>query len=219
MIADRKLLPDRAKLAEALALDIAGVLSERLSESDTALLAVSGGTTPKLMFDHLSRHEIGWDRVTITLVDERQVPIASDRSNARLVSQHLLVNRAASAHFVPLFDNVAEAARLPAFDAVVLGMGGDGHTASFFPNGDNLAEALDPATQDRIVTMQAPDAGEPRLTFTLKALLASPFIALHIEGDDKLKVLEQAETPGPVAQMPIRAALQATHPVTLYWAP
>ena len=67
--------------------------------------------------------------------------------------------------------------------------------------------------------MRAPDAGEPRLTFTLKALLASPFIALHIEGDDKMKVLEKAETPGPVAQMPIRAVLQATHPVTLYWAP
>ena len=77
---------------------------------------------------------------------------------------------------------------------------------------------LDPATKDRIVTMQAPDAGEPRLTFTLKVLLESPFIALHIEGGDKMKVLEKALTPGPVAQMPIRAVLQATHPVTLYWA-
>jgi 6-phosphogluconolactonase len=53
----------------------------------------------------------------------------------------------------------------------------------------------------------------------LKTLLASPFIALHIEGDAKMKVLEKAEIPGPVAQMPIRAVLQATHPVTLYWAP
>jgi 6-phosphogluconolactonase len=171
------------------------------------------------MFDHLSRQILAWDKVTVTLVDERQVPISSDRSNARLVSQHLLKNNAVAARFVPLYENVAAAAKLPTFDAVVLGMGDDGHTASFFPDGDNLAKALDPATQDRIVSMRAPDAGEPRLTFTLKALLASPFVALHIEGDDKMKVLEKALTPGPVAEMPIRAVLEATHPVTLYWAP
>jgi len=219
MIAARKLLPDRASLAETLAEDLAGLLLARIAASGAALLAVSGGNTPKLMFDHLSHQDIPWDRVTITLVDERQVPITSDRSNARLVTQHLLVNGAAKARFVPLFDNVAAAARLPAFDAVVLGMGDDGHTASFFPDGDNLAKALDLSTQERIVTMRAPDAGEPRLTFTLKALLASPFIAIHIEGDGKMKVLEKAEQPGPVAEMPIRAVLQATHPVTLYWAP
>jgi 6-phosphogluconolactonase len=219
MIADRKLLANRASLAEALAQDLATRLRQRLGAADGAILAVSGGNTPKLMFDHLSGQDLGWDRVTITLVDERQVPISSDRSNARLVTGHLLKNKAAKAKFVPLFDNVAMASALPAFDAVVLGMGDDGHTASFFPQGDNLAKALDLASSERIVTMRAPDAGEPRLTFTLKALLASPFIALHIEGDAKMKVLEKAEIPGPVAQMPIRAVLQATHPVTLYWAP
>ena len=219
MIAERKLLANRASLAEALAQDLATRLRQRLAASEGALIAVSGGNTPKLMFDHLSREDLAWDRVTITLVDERQVPITSDRSNARLVSHHLLKNKAAKAQFVPLFDNVAAASALPDFDALVLGMGDDGHTASFFPQGDNLAKALDLATAERIVTMRAPDAGEPRLTFTLKVLLASPFIALHIEGDDKMKVLEKAEIPGPVAQMPIRAVLQATHPVTLYWAP
>jgi 6-phosphogluconolactonase len=219
MISIRKIMSDRASLAEALAQDLATRLRQRLAASEGALIAVSGGNTPKLMFDHLSREDLAWDRVTITLVDERQVPITSDRSNARLVSQHLLKNKAAKAQFVPLFENVTAASALPPFDAVVLGMGDDGHTASFFPQGDNLAKALDPATAERIVTMRAPDAGEPRLTFTLKVLLASPFIALHIEGDDKMKVLEKAEIPGPVAQMPIRAVLQATHPVTLYWAP
>lgn len=219
MIAARKTFPDRARLAESFAEDLATLMRRRIAETGSALIAVSGGNTPKLMFDHLSRQDIAWDKVTVTLVDERQVPITSDRSNARLVSQHLLKNNAIRALFVPLFENVAVAAKLPAFDAVVLGMGDDGHTASFFPDGDNLARALDPATKDRIITMQAPDAGEPRLTFTLKALLASPFLALHIEGGDKMKVLEKALTPGPVAEMPIRAVLQAIHPVTLYWAP
>ena len=219
MIAARKLRSDRQALAETLGEDIAHILRRRVVANGAAVLAVSGGNTPKLMFDHLSRQILAWDKVTITLVDERQVPITSDRSNARLVSQHLLKNNAANARFVPLFENVAAASKLPAFDAVVLGMGDDGHTASFFPDGDNLERALDPGTLEHIVTMRAPDAGEPRLTFTLKALLASPFIALHIEGDDKMKVLEKALTPGPVAEMPIRAVLEATHPVTLYWAP
>jgi len=219
MIAARKLRSDRQTLAETLGEDLAHILRRRIVANGTATIAVSGGNTPKLMFDHLSRQILAWDKVTITLVDERQVPMSSERSNARLVSEHLLKNNAATARFVPLFENVAAASKLPTFDAVVLGMGDDGHTASFFPDGDNLAKALDPATQDRIVTMQAPDAGEPRLTFTLKTLLASPFIALHIEGDDKMKVLEKALTPGPVAQMPIRAVLEATHPVTLYWTP
>ncbi|MBL8893025.1 MAG: 6-phosphogluconolactonase [Rhizobiales bacterium] len=219
MIAARRIRTDRQALAETLAEDLAHILRRRVVTNGSALIAVSGGNTPKLMFDHLSRQVLAWDKVTVTLVDERQVPISSDRSNARLVSQHLLKNNAASANFVPLFENVAAASNLATFDAVVLGMGDDGHTASFFPDGDNLATALDPATQERIVTMQAPDAGEPRLTFTLKVLLASPFIALHIEGDDKMKVLEKALTSGPVAAMPIRAVLEATHPVTLYWAP
>jgi len=219
MIAARKLRSDRQTLAETLGEDLAHILRRRIVANGTATIAVSGGNTPKLMFDHLSRQILAWDKVTITLVDERQVPMSSDRSNARLVSEHLLKNNAATARFVPLFENVAAASKLPTFDAVVLGMGDDGHTASFFPDGDNLAKALDPATQDRIVTMQAPDAGEPRLTFTLNVLLASPFIALHIEGDDKMKVLEEALTLGPVAEMPIRAVLEATHPVTLYWTP
>jgi 6-phosphogluconolactonase len=219
MIGMRKLRHDRQTLAETLGEDLAHILRRRVATTGAAIIAVSGGNTPKLMFDHLSRQDLAWDKVTITLVDERQVPITSDRSNARLVSEHLLKNNAARARFVPLFENVAAASKLPPFDAVVLGMGDDGHTASFFPDGDNLAKALDPETKDPIVSMQAPDAGEPRLTFTLKTLLASPFIALHIEGDDKMKVLEKALTPGPVAQMPIRAVLDATHPVTLYWAP
>ena len=91
MIAGRKLRHDRQTLAETLALRIwLDILRRRVATNGTALIAVSGGNTPKLMFDHLSQQDLAWDKVTITLVDERQVPISSDRSNARLVSQHLL---------------------------------------------------------------------------------------------------------------------------------
>jgi 6-phosphogluconolactonase len=100
---------------------------------------------------------------------------------------------------------------------VVLGMGTDGHTASFFPGGDKLAEAIDPHTQARIIGINAPGAGEPRLTFTLPAILEAKFIALHVEGAEKQKVLAEARQPGPPEAMPIRAVLQSSNPVTIYW--
>jgi len=105
------------------------------------------------------------------------------------------------------------------FDVVVLGMGADGHTASFFPGGDHLAEALDPDNPALLTAMSAPGAGEPRITFTLAPILASDLIALHIEGEDKNTVLMKALSDGPVADMPIRAVLRSGRPVSVFWAP
>jgi 6-phosphogluconolactonase len=219
MIAARRDFADRRALASALAEDIAQYLSWAIAKNGSALIAVSGGTTPKLLFEELSRNAIEWPRVTVTLVDERCVPEDSERSNARLVKTHLVTNSAASAKFVPLFDNQDSAAMLGHFDVVVLGMGTDGHTASFFPGGDRLSDALDAHGKKRVLAIKAPAAGEPRLTLSLPALLDADFIALHIEGEEKARVLERALEPGPVKDMPIRAFLRATKPITVYWSP
>jgi 6-phosphogluconolactonase len=120
---------------------------------------------------------------------------------------------------VQLYGGHGHPEALGPFDVVVLGLGADGHTASFFPGGDNLAEALDVMTTKRIVTMTAPGAPEKRLTFTLPILLDSNFVALLIEGEDKKKTLAEAEKPGPVKDMPIRAFLRAREPIILYWSP
>ncbi len=209
---------NRNDLAAQLANDVAGVLRTRIAMTGAAALAVSGGTTPKLFFEKLSHLDIAWGRVTVTLVDERQVPETSARSNARLVRSSLIQNKAAAARFVPLYGN-PDAAQLGPFDAVVLGMGMDGHTASFFPGGDRLAEALDPVTSQRIVEIRAPGAGEPRLTFTFPVLLASGSIVLHIEGTEKRAVLDAALADGPIEDMPIRTFLRAKTPIKLYWCP
>jgi 6-phosphogluconolactonase len=219
MIAARRDFADRRALASALAHDISQRLDTALSDRGAALIAVSGGTTPKLLFEHLSREPIGWAHVTVTLVDERCVSDDNERSNARLVKTHLLVNSATAARFVPLFGNRDAAAKLGPFDAVVLGMGTDGHTASYFPGGDNLAGALDLKSTARVVSIKAPGAGEQRLTFSLGALLDSGFIALHIEGEEKVQVLAEALKPGPVEAMPIRAFLGTPEPITVYWSP
>jgi 6-phosphogluconolactonase len=104
-------------------------------------------------------------------------------------------------------------------DVVVLGMGSDGHTASFFPGGDNLSEALNSKCGKRIVEMSAPAADEPRLTFTLPALLDASLLCLHIEGQEKRDVLNRALAEGPVEAMPVRAVLRSKKPMTLYWCP
>ena len=106
------------------------------------------------------------------------------------------------------------------FDVAILGMGGDGHTASFFPGGSRLAEALDPATPRGVMTMEAEGAGEPRLTFTFSSLQDARLLVLHIEGGGKKDVLAKAEAPGDEAEMPIRAMLRrAASPLQIYWAP
>jgi 6-phosphogluconolactonase len=219
VISERKIFATRQELAAALASDVAASLSTAITDRGRAQLALSGGTTPKLFFHELAHIRIDWSRVTITLVDERCVPITDDRSNAKLVRDHLLRLKAASAKFVQLYGGHDRTDGLGPFDVVVLGMGNDGHTASFLPEGDKLAEALDVSTTKRIVTMTAPGAPEKRLTFTLPILLDSNFVVLHIEGEDKKKTLAEAEKPGPVKDMPIRAFLRAREPLILYWSP
>ena len=218
MIAKERLFESRGSLASALATDVANALSHHVAVKGRACLAVSGGTTPKLFFETLSRIDIPWRKVVVTLVDERQVPETSPRSNARLVRENLVQNRAAGAEFVPLFEN-PDASVIPTIDIAILGMGSDGHTASFFPRGDTLAQAIDPKTQSRIIAISAPVSGEPRLTFTLQALLDASLLCLHIEGKEKRDVLNAALGDGPIEAMPVRVLLRSSKPVTLYWCP
>lgn len=219
---------DGRALAAALAARVAECLRAGLCERGAAVLAVSGGRTPLHFFEQLAQSPLDWSKVQVTLVDERWVDENDPRSNARLVREHLLRDAAATARFVPLYtgaatpeDGQAEAGRrvhalaLP-FDAVVLGMGADGHTASFFPGGDQLEAALDPNLPTGVVPMRAPGAGEPRITLTLATLLTTRQLFLHIEGRDKREVLERALDQA--APYPIRAVLEHA-PVAVYWCP
>lgn len=221
---------DKLTLADQLARDIAGKLDIAVKARGKASLAVSGGSTPKQMFAVLAQQEIDWSKVTITLVDERWVDEDNERSNAALVKDHLIRHEAHVAAFLPLFDKShaddvdaaldAVGERVDAlgkpFDVVVLGMGPDGHTASFFPGGDHLAEALDLKGTRSVLSMRAEGAGEPRITLSLPRLLDTRTLYLHIEGADKKDVLAKAEAG---ADLPIAAVLtQHRVPVDIYWA-
>ncbi|WP_018234782.1 6-phosphogluconolactonase [Ensifer sp. BR816] len=221
-----------AALAEGLADMIGARLAAAIAARGAASIALSGGSTPKAFFRALSERDLDWTKVTITLVDERFVPPESDRSNHALVAANLIQNKAAVARFVPLYQTAATAedaaaiasrktAAIPApFDVVVLGMGTDGHTASFFPGGTRLAEALDPKTPRGVITMEAEGAGETRLTLTFSSLEDAGYLVLHIEGEGKKEVLARAQAAGQEAEMPIRAVLRrAASPLQIYWAP
>jgi 6-phosphogluconolactonase len=220
---------DGEALANALAAAIAEKLRAAIAARGEALIAVSGGSTPKRLFELLSNETLDWSHVTVTLVDERWVPDTDDRSNARLVEALLLQHKAADAKFVPLY---AEAATPEAgivtvrthvgllkqpFDVVILGMGPDGHTASFFPGGDRLDEALDLSNDAVVLPMRAPNAGEPRITFTLRELLQARTLYLHIQGDDKRVMLDKAEQPG--SELPIASVLRHARELDIYWCP
>jgi len=221
---------DRLTLADKLARDVASKLDAAIKARGKASIAVSGGGTPKVMFAVLAEQEIDWSKVTITLVDERWVDEDNDRSNARMVKHTLISHEAHVATFLPLFDKahaddvdaaLAEVGkRVDAigkpFDVVLLGMGPDGHTASFFPGGDHLAEALDPDGKQTVLSMRAGGAGEPRITLSLPRVLDTRALYLHIEGDDKKDVLGKALAG---EDFPIAAVLKQDRvPVDVYWA-
>ncbi len=232
MAHEMKTFATGAALAEGLADAVAAALSAAIARQGEATLAVSGGSTPKAFFEALSTRHLDWPKVKVTLVDERFVPEDNPRSNHLLVKTHLLKNAAATAQFVPLYRPEAsiEEAALKAsdvipgmkepFDVVILGMGTDGHTASFFPGGDHLDAALDLALPRRVMTMEAPGAGEARLTLSFSALQDAGLLVVHIEGAEKKSVLDKALAGTDEAEMPIRSVLEraATTP-EIYWAP
>lgn len=218
-----------AALAEDLAGWVAARLAAAVSSRGSAFLAVSGGTTPKLFFQALSRRELDWSKVVVTLIDERFVDPSSPRSNQGLVETNLLQNAARGATFLPLYkgaDDPEEGARLACaalgdapwpLDVAVLGMGNDGHTASMFPDAPNLAALLDPMAGRKVESVHAQSAGEPRLTLTLPAIVTAGSLVLHIEGPAKKTALEDAlgDVSGP--RKPIATVIAGAPRVEVFW--
>lgn len=222
----------RDLLEGALTDRIVPLLQAGINERGSAALVVSGGRTPAGLFQRLSHQDLDWSKVVVTLADERWVPADHEDSNARSVETHLLQYNAAAARFIPHVNEAAtphagqvaleqQLAVLPEqIDAVILGMGEDGHTASFFPNAPELAAAIDPNCGEACMGVTPPVAPHLRMTLTLSRLLASRQIFLHLCGEGKTPVLEAAMGDGPTEEMPVRAVLrQDTTPVDIYWAP
>ena len=217
-------------LAAGLADSVARDLRSAISERGEASLVVSGGSTPRPFFEDLSQRPLPWSHVQVTLADERWVSPDDDASNERLVRQHLLVKKARKAKLIGLktpaatpeegreaCEQALERIDRP-FDVVVLGMGGDGHTASLFPDAAELEAGLDPSSSQTCLAVRPPEAPHPRISLTLAALLNSRRLILHITGDEKMAVYKRASEPGPATELPIRAVLESGR-VEVWWAP
>lgn len=212
---------------------LADVIRDVLTRKARVSVALSGGSTPEPVYRALAGLSLDWSRVDLALVDDRWVAPGEAGSNESLlraafaaatgVTIHGLYRPGASA-----VEGVALAedsyARLRPFDVVLLGMGGDAHTASWFPGSIGLAAALDPANP---ATLAAVDAtGCPgaqswahRATLTLPAVAEAGWVGLLITGADKRAVLEAALASDPQTA-PVRAGLEAAGPAgVVLWAP
>ena len=222
--------PQREALDNALALQVATLLTDAVNAKGKASIAVSGGSTPKGFFTALSAMDLPWSNITITLADERWVNFDSDASNTRLVHENLLQNKAASAKFFHLKQgdeltpetlndlNVAADSTLLPLDVLILGMGEDGHTASLFPCSDQIDACLADNTPSllRVVPETAPNE---RISFSFASLKQSKNTILHISGAAKKTVLNKALAETNIKEMPIRAFLQDAEINTqVFWA-
>ena len=214
-------------LANAIIADLATAIKYRGQGS----LVLSGGNTPKRLFQILSTKELDWAKVQVTLADDRWLGEDHTDSNERLVKDNLLQGPAAQASFIGLktaasspYEGAADchknlsAIPLP-YDVTLLGMGTDGHTASLFPCSDELDRAV---TDDESLCCAVTPKTAPyeRMTLTLKTLLKSSKLYLQLAGDSKLEVYKSACDGDDEKAMPVRYFLkQEQSPLFVYWAP
>ncbi|MEM5529088.1 6-phosphogluconolactonase [Gammaproteobacteria bacterium AS21] len=219
--------PDIEQQSQYLADQVASILTLKINTAGKALLAVSGGSTPKTLFNLLSNAPLEWSKVSITLVDDRWLSASHQDSNQRLVEENLLINNAKAATLIPLYqpqqtsDNAAIALNALfceqnlTIDIALLGMGNDGHSASIFPCCEQLDEGLN--TKATFLATQPTSAPYSRITLSADAINKAEHIFVQLKGDDKKITLEKALANNDEKAMPIRRFLNKN--TTVLWCP
>ena len=217
--------------ADACATLLIDTLGQALSETGRATFAGSGGSTPSPIYARMAKADLDWSRIAVTLIDERYVPETSPDSNAALLKRTLLTGPAAAASFVPLYHAevtvdraAARAAQALAphgrLDAVLLGMGEDGHICSMFPYSPTLKTLLSPALKPTVLGVpQGRDGLAPsleRLSINLPYLMSAGRVILGLKGTAKRSVFER-EAAGDPATQPIAALIAANVPLEVVW--
>ncbi len=207
-------------------------LGEAILSRGVAALALSGGSTPRSVYELLGsaeyRSRLNWNKVHLFWGDERCVPPYRPESNFRMVNESLIKSlsipsqnihrivaerppaEAASAYekeIIGIFD--LKAGEFPEFDVILLGLGDDGHTASLFPGTAALQE------QRRIVTeVYVEKLMAHRITVTLPVINHAANILFLVSGRSKAEILQQV-LGGPPGLYPA----QMVHPIagSLSW--
>ena len=232
MTVEIEIFPTVETWAQSIAGRIEETLGAAVIANGRAVFAGPGGSTPSPVYARLAQADLGWDKVAVTLVDERYVPETSPESNARLIKDVLLQGPAAQARFIPLYTSqvtVDRAAAVAAhaladaggrFDAVLLGMGEDGHICSMFPESPTLKTLLSPALKPTVLGVpHGRDGMAPsleRLSINLPWLMTAGRVILGLKGRAKLEVFER-EALGDPATQPIAAMIAAKVPLEVVW--
>ena len=192
------------QVAEEVATLIEKIAIEAVKTRGKCSIALAGGTTPRVTYELLARTvadtEIPWNEIDIFIGDERDVPHDDVESNFGMIQRVLLDNvpvdwkkihpmQADQADLDKAADEYEQTIRecldcdeneIPVFDIVLLGLGGDGHTASLFPDTLAIEEA------DRLVTPNfVPVLGRNRMTLTLPLINSARNIMFVVTGEDK----------------------------------
>ena len=212
----RHVFPNIEQLSQAFADFAETTLQNTLAHKPQATLVVPGGNTPRHYLPALAKCKLPWDRITVTLSDERWVDVSNAQSNEHLVKQHLMNHLPATTRFVGLkthHDNPFAAIdeihqrldRLPLpLSLTILGLGEDGHIASLFPgmNPDLLP-------RHHCVAAAPPIAPSLRVSLSLSILAESENIALVVVGKAKHRLLDQLSR-HPDPKLPVVWLLQCT---------
>lgn len=224
---------DADALAAALAARLESSVRDAIAERGQAVLALAGGRTPLPAYRALATRDPDWSRVVVIPTDERCVPHGHPACNLRDMRKAFA--GAMGARFIPLTVEDGDPGQSEAharamlmqyaadFDAVVLGMGNDAHTASLFPGAANLAAALDPNGIDDACRIDPvplpPEAPFPRITLTAARLLRARSLHLALTGEGKHAVLREAQASRDVSRHPIAAILHAPGAdVHIHWS-
>ncbi|MFZ9028390.1 MAG: 6-phosphogluconolactonase [Crocinitomicaceae bacterium] len=199
---------------------IINVLNDENDRSGFSTMLLSGGGTPGPLYMELNRSYDAFDKTTIGLVDERFVPTNSEHSNERLL-RNLISRSDKIVGMVYDQDNYSENINITRkhyeifhdkLDVVVLGMGGDGHTASLFPNDPSSDQVMEGNEIDLFNT-NAPSVPTRRITCSKRLLLNAKHVYLLIFGEDKLKVLKNSKL-----NLPIHRILEERKDIEIYYA-
>jgi 6-phosphogluconolactonase len=222
--------PDAQAAAEASARHILTLLDNALAGQDRATFAISGGSTPKLLFHELVKAHYRWERVHLFWVDERAVPAADPQSNYKLAEESLigpariprrnvhriaaeLIPERAAEHYVQdireFFD--LESGDLPHFDIVQQGMGPDAHTASLFPG-----EALIEDRESIAAAVFVAKIPQWRITLLPGALLSARHTVFLVSGADKANAV-RAVFQDDYDPLRLPAQIVGHHGRSVYW--
>lgn len=210
-----QIMSDEDEQVNAICNFIRKEVTNLLNIKNQIVIAVSGGKSPINLFKKLNQLDIAWEKITITLVDERIVPMESEDSNEFLIKNFLIKNKATKVTFISLLKNQNNLTNIVNYiDIAILGMGIDGHFASIFADAKEYNEAI--TTNNTYLITNPVSVNFSRISLSLNAILKIPALILSIAGKVKFNVINEAYKPLNT-HYPINLLVQKRKDITIFW--